>query len=199
LLILEASGEPTDADKVFCLGNIPDIALAVRQLREMVIQHSASEAIPAENTQTVSERITQPFSDNILPPQNSDESEADRPEIEPVHADTALQGNDKQEAHSEMVDDTVSEGVQGHNEEVPDETGVLQTEASVTAQPEDMDKTSPVVSDNLSPDTALSTLRPGEVPQRVENKHPLPPEKYRRCLSCCQMHGQVNPTMFDWK
>ncbi|ENU1366677.1 hypothetical protein ACE460_004558 [Escherichia coli] len=54
-LILEASGEPTDADKVFCLGNIPDVALAVRQLREMVIQHSASEAIPAENTQTVSE------------------------------------------------------------------------------------------------------------------------------------------------
>ncbi|MGR0325645.1 hypothetical protein ACUWCQ_22680 [Klebsiella pneumoniae] len=42
-LILEASGEPTDADKVFCLGNIPDVALAVRQLREMVIQHSASE------------------------------------------------------------------------------------------------------------------------------------------------------------
>ncbi|MDH8458398.1 protein phosphatase 2C domain-containing protein, partial [Klebsiella pneumoniae] len=68
------------------------------------------------------------------------------PEIVPVHADTALQGNDKQE-YSEMVDDTVSEGVQGHNEEVPDETGVLQTEASVTAQPEDMDKTSQVVSD----------------------------------------------------
>lgn len=109
-LILEASGEPTDADKVFCLGNIPDVALAVRQLREMVIQHSASEAIPAENTQTVSERLTQPFSDNILPPQNAGESEAHRPEIEPVHAATALQGNDKQEAHSEMVDDTVSEG-----------------------------------------------------------------------------------------
>ena len=57
-LILEASGEPTDADKVCCLGNIPDVALAVRQLREMVIQHSASEAIPAENTQTVSERLS---------------------------------------------------------------------------------------------------------------------------------------------
>ncbi|MFV3037478.1 protein phosphatase 2C domain-containing protein, partial [Klebsiella pneumoniae] len=83
---------------------------------------------------------------------------------------TALQGNDKQEAHSEMVDDKVSEGVQGHTEEVPDEAGVLQTEASVTVQTEDMDKTSPVVSDKLSPDTALSALRPGEVPQRVENK-----------------------------
>ncbi len=111
-LILEASGEPTDADKVCCLGNIPDVALAVRQLRETVIQHCASEAIPAENTQTVSECLTQPFSDKILPPQNSGESEADRPEIEPVHAATALQGNDKQEAHSEMVDDTASEGVQ---------------------------------------------------------------------------------------
>ena len=110
-LILEASGEPTDADKVCCLGNIPDVALAVRQLRETVIQHCASEAIPAENTQTVSECLTQPFSDNILPPQNSGESEADRPEIEPVHAATALQGNDKQEAHSEMVDDKVAEGV----------------------------------------------------------------------------------------
>ncbi len=165
----------------------------------MVIQHSASEAIPAENTQTVSERLTQPFSDNILPPQNSGESEADRPEIEPVHAATALQGNDKQEAHSEMVDDKVSEGVQGHTEEVPDETGVLQTEASVTVQPEDMDKTSPVVSDNLSPDTALSALRPGKYLREWRIKHPLPPEKCRRCLSCCQMHGQVNPTMFDWK
>jgi hypothetical protein len=67
------------------------LPLAVRQLREMVIQHSASEAILAENTQTVSECLTQPFSDNILPPQNSGESEADRPEIEPVHAATALQ------------------------------------------------------------------------------------------------------------
>ena len=38
-LILEASGEPTDAEKVCCLGNIPDVALAVRQLRETVIQH----------------------------------------------------------------------------------------------------------------------------------------------------------------
>ncbi|EMH91353.1 MULTISPECIES: PP2C family serine/threonine-protein phosphatase [Enterobacteriaceae] len=176
-LILEASGEPTDADKVCCLGNIPDVALAVRQLRETVIQHCASEAIPAENTQTVSERLTQPFSDNILPPQNSGESEADRPEIEPVHAATALQGNDKQEAHSEMVDDTASEGVQGHTEEVPDATGVLQTEASVTAQPEDMDKTSPVVSDNLSADSAVSALRPGEVPQRVENKTSPAPGK----------------------
>lgn len=79
-LILEASGEPTDADKVCCLGNIPDVALAVRQLRETVIQHCASEAIPAENTQTVSECLTQPFSDKILPPQNSGESEADRPQ-----------------------------------------------------------------------------------------------------------------------
>ncbi|MCL0268547.1 protein phosphatase 2C domain-containing protein, partial [Klebsiella pneumoniae] len=112
-----------------------------------------------------------------LPPQNSGESEADRPEIEPVHAATALQGNDKQEAHSEMVDDTASEGVQGLTEEVPDATGVLQTEASVTAQPEDMDKTSPVVSDNLSADTAVSALRPGEVPQRVENKTSPAPGK----------------------
>ncbi|MCS5969724.1 hypothetical protein LNP26_30060 [Klebsiella variicola subsp. variicola] len=39
-----------------------------------------------------------------------------------------------------MVDEKVSEGVQGHTEEVPDETGVLHTEASVTVQPEDMDK-----------------------------------------------------------
>ncbi len=68
---------------------------SVRQLRETVIQHCASEAIPAENTQTVSECSPSLF-DKILPPQNSGESEADRPEIEPVHAATALQGNDKQ-------------------------------------------------------------------------------------------------------
>ena len=83
-------------------------------------------------------------------------------------------GNDKQEAHGEMVDDTASEGVQGHTEEVPDATGVLQTEASVTAQPEDMDKTSPVVSDNLSADTAVSALRPGKYLREWRIKHPCP-------------------------
>lgn len=68
----------------------------------------------------------------------------------------------------------MSEGVQGHTEEVPDETGVLQTEASVTVQPEDMDKTSPVVSDNLSPDTAVSALRPGKYLREWRIKHPRP-------------------------
>ncbi|VEC05114.1 Uncharacterised protein (plasmid) [Klebsiella pneumoniae] len=45
------------------------LPLLCGQLRETVIQHCASEDIPAENNQTVSEPLTQPFSDNILPPQ----------------------------------------------------------------------------------------------------------------------------------
>ena len=49
----------------------------------------------------------------------------------------------------------------------------------------------------LTPQSGL--YGPGKYLREWRIKHPLPPEKCRRCLSCCQMHGQENPTMFDWK
>ncbi len=122
-LILEASGEPTDADKVFCLGNIPDVALAVRQLREWSFNTLQAKPYRRRTLKQFQNVLPSPFLTISSHLKTLVKAKLIRPEIEPVHAATALQGNDKQEAHSEMVDDKVSEGVQGHTEEVPDEAG----------------------------------------------------------------------------